>query len=58
MEEPLNSPLVNTGNTPDFGSSFIDAFKASGVEDAASADEAANSASQVTEEPKQQQKQK
>ena len=53
MEEPLNSPLVNS-QTPDFGSSFIDAFKASGVEDAASADEAANSASQVTEEPKQQ----
>ena len=52
MEEPLNSPLVNS-QTPDFGSSFIDAFKASGVEDAASADEAANSATQVTEEPKQ-----
>jgi len=54
MEEPLNSPLVNS-QTPDFGSSFIDAFKASGVEeDAASADESANSATQVTEEPKQQ----
>lgn len=57
MEEPLNSPLVNS-QTPDFGSSFIDAFKASGVEDAASADEAANSASQVTEEPKQKPQQK
>ena len=53
MEEPLNSPLVNS-QTPDFGSSFIDAFKANGVEDAASADESANSATQVTEEPKQQ----
>jgi len=57
MEEPLNSPLVNS-QTPDFGSSFIDAFKASGVEDAASADESANSATQVTEEPKQQKQQK
>jgi hypothetical protein len=54
MDEPLNSPLVNTSTPPDFGSSFIDAFKASGIEDAASADESANSASQVTEEPKQQ----
>jgi hypothetical protein len=52
MEEPLNSPLTNSGTTPDFGSSFIDAFKASGIDDAASADESANSASQVTEEPK------
>jgi hypothetical protein len=52
MEEPLNSPLTNNGTTPDFGSSFIDAFKASGIDDAASADESANSASQVTEEPK------
>jgi hypothetical protein len=52
MEEPLNSPLVNTSTPPDFGSSFIDAFKASGLEDAASADESANSASAVTEEPK------
>ena len=57
MEEPLNSPLVNS-QTPDFGSSFIDAFKASGVEDAASADESANSASQLTEEPKQKPQQK
>jgi hypothetical protein len=55
MEEPLNSPLVNS-QTPDFGSSFIDAFKASGIDDAASANEAANSASQVTEQPKKQQK--
>ena len=52
MEEPLNSPLVNATQPPDFGSSFIDAFKASGIDDAASADESANSASQVTEEPK------
>jgi len=52
MEEPLNSPLTNNGTTPDFGSSFIDAFKASGIDDAASADESANSASQVMEEPK------
>ena len=52
MEEPLNSPLVNNGKTPDFGSSFIDAFKANGIDDAASADESANSASRVTEEPK------
>jgi len=52
MEEPLNSPLVNAAQPPDFGSSFIDAFKASGIDDAALADESANSASQVTEEPK------
>ena len=52
MEEPLNSPLVNAAQPPDFGSSFIDAFKANGIDDAASADESANSASQVTEEPK------
>jgi hypothetical protein len=52
MEEPLNSPLANNGTTPDFGSSFIDAFKASGIDDAALADESANSASQITEEPK------
>ena len=52
MEEQLNSPLVNNGKTPDFGSSFIDAFKASGIDDAALADESANSASQITEEPK------
>ena len=52
MEEPLNSPLVNTATPPDFGSSFIDAFKANGIDDAASADESANVASQVTEEPK------
>lgn len=59
MDEPLNSPLVNTSATPpDFGSSFIDAFKASGIDDAASAEDSANSASQVTEEPKKQQKTK
>jgi hypothetical protein len=52
MEEPLNSPLVNAAQPPDFGSSFIDAFKASGIDDAALADESANSASQVTEESK------
>jgi len=52
MEEPLNSPLVNSAQPPDFGSSFIDAFKANGIDDAASADESANVASQVTEEPK------
>ena len=50
MEEPLNTPLVNSAQMPDFGSSFIDAFKASGLEDAASADESANSASQVVEQ--------
>ncbi len=33
MEEPLNSPLTNNGTTPDFGGSFIDAFKASGIDD-------------------------
>jgi len=55
MEEPLNSPLVNS-QSPDFGSSFIDAFKASGIDDAASANEAANAATQVTEQPKKQQK--
>jgi len=55
MEEPLNSPLVNS-QSPDFGSSFIDAFKASGIDDAASDNEAANTATQVTEQPKKQQK--
>jgi hypothetical protein len=55
MEEPLNSPLVNS-QTPDFGSSFIDAYKASGIDDAASANEAANTATQVAEQPKKQQK--
>ena len=57
MDEPLNSPLVNTATPPDFGSSFIDAFKASGIEDAASADESANSAKPLTEEPKLKQQQ-
>ena len=53
MEEPLNSPVIHSAQPPDFGNSFIDAFKANTLEDAASADESANSASQVTEEPKQ-----
>ena len=53
MEEPLNSPVIHSAQTPDFGNSFIDAFKANTLDDAASADESANSASQVTEEPKQ-----
>ena len=57
MDEPLNSPLVNTSTPPDFGSSFIDAFKASGLEDAASADESASSAKPLTEEPKLKQQQ-
>jgi len=53
MDEPLNSPLVNSAQPPDFGSSFIDAFKANGIEDAAAADEGASTAAQVTEDPKQ-----
>ena len=53
MEEPLNSPVIQSAQPPDFGNSFIDAFKANTLDDAASADESANSASQVTEEPKQ-----
>ena len=53
MEEPLNSPVIHSAQTPDFGNSFIDAFKANTLDDAASADESANSAAQVTEEPKQ-----
>lgn len=57
MDEPLNSPLVNTATPPDFGSSFIDAFKASGLEDAASANESASSAKPLTEEPKLKQQQ-
>ena len=57
MDEPLNSPLVNSATPPDFGSSFIDAFKASGLEDAASADESASSAKPLTEEPKLKQQQ-
>lgn len=52
MDEPLNSPLVNSATPPDFGSSFIDAFKASGIEDVAAADDSAKAAAQVTEEPK------
>jgi hypothetical protein len=34
MDEPLNSPVVSNGQTPDFGSSFIDAFKAIGADNA------------------------
>jgi hypothetical protein len=52
MEEPLNSPTVNSAQTPDFESSFIESFKANTLEDAA-AGEASAKASQVTEEPKQ-----
>ena len=53
MEEPLNSPVIHSAQPPDFGNSFIDAFKANTLDDAALADESANSATQVTEEPKQ-----
>ena len=53
MEEPLNSPAVHSAQTPDFESSFIESFKANTLDDSASANESANSASQVTEEPKQ-----
>ena len=53
MEEPLNSPVIQSAQPPDFGNSFIDAFKANTLDDAASADDSANSATQVTEEPKQ-----
>lgn len=53
MEEPLNSPVIHSAQPPDFGNSFIDAFKANTLDDAASADESANSATKVTEEPKQ-----
>ena len=53
MEEPLNSPVIHSAQPTDFGNSFIDAFKANTLDDAASADESANSATQVTEEPKQ-----
>ena len=42
MDVPLNSPIVNGGQTPDFGSSFIDAFKANGIEDIAAADSGEN----------------
>jgi len=49
MEEPLNSPVVHSAQPPDFGSSFIDAFKASGLEDIAVAD---GVASEIKEEPK------
>jgi hypothetical protein len=53
MEEPLNSPVIHSAQTPDFESSFIESFKANTLDDSASANESANSASQVTEEPKQ-----
>jgi len=49
MEEPLNSPVVHSAQPPDFGSSFIDAFKTAGLDDIAVAD---GVASQVVEEPK------
>jgi hypothetical protein len=41
MDEPLNSPVVSNGQTPDFGSSFIDAFKAIGADNATPADKPA-----------------
>jgi hypothetical protein len=41
MEEPLNSPVVSNGQTPDFGSSFIDAFKAIGADNATPAEKPA-----------------
>ena len=49
MEEPLNSPVIHSAQPPDFGSSFIDAFKTAGLDDIAVVDGAA---SQVVEEPK------
>lgn len=52
MEEPLNSPTVNSAQTPDFESSFIESFKANTLEDSAAGEDSAK-ASQVTEEPKQ-----
>jgi hypothetical protein len=41
MDEPLNSPIVSNGQTPDFGSSFIDAFKAIGADNATPAEKPA-----------------
>jgi hypothetical protein len=41
MDEPLNSPVVSNGQTPDFGSSFIDAFKAIGADNATPAEKPA-----------------
>ena len=38
MEEPLNSPVVSNNQTPEFGSSFIDAFKAIGADNATPAE--------------------
>jgi len=52
MEEPLNSPTVNSAQTPDFESSFIESFKANTLEDAAAGEDSAK-ASQLTDEPKQ-----
>ena len=49
MDEPLNSPVVHSAQPPDFGSSFIDAFKTAGLDDIAVAD---GVASPITEEPK------
>ena len=44
MDEPLNSPVVSNGQTPDFGSSFIDAFKAIGADNATPAEKPAATA--------------
>jgi len=49
MEEPLNSPVVHSAQPPDFGSSFIDAFKTAGLDDIAVVD---GVASEIKEEPK------
>jgi len=49
MEEPLNSPVVSNNQTPEFGSSFIDAFKAIGADNAAPADKAVTPAPQKTD---------
>jgi hypothetical protein len=49
MEEPLNSPVVSNNQTPEFGSSFIYAFKAIGSDNAAPADKAVTPAPQKTD---------
>jgi hypothetical protein len=49
MEEPLNSPVVSNNQTPEFGSSFIDAFKAIGADNTAPADKAETPAPQKTD---------
>lgn len=49
MEEPLNSPVVSNNQTPEFGSSFIDAFKAIGADNAAPADKEVTPAPQKTD---------